>query len=109
MGQVSLDRTKSGASLNADVRAGPWPGLSSECEITLHVFVDHSVVELIANATAHTSVNPTAAASPGIESTAIAAWVQPTSAASAGVALFSELPYGAAELVSLDVWSLRSP
>ena len=145
-GHVLLDRRRSGAVINSDVRGGPWPGVTSGTtretwrEVTLHAYVsstrlqpatiavplepsfpkgcivlrrarwhllsqvDHAVVELIANAS---SPLPSTMARPVVESTAIAAWVQPRSAASDGIALWSEAP--GVELLALDVWRLRTP
>ena len=71
---VLLDRTRSGASIDADVRGGPWPQPSGP-EISVHVYVDHAVVEMIAfsNSTIGGATEPQLRA---VESTAIAAWVQ---------------------------------
>lgn len=71
---VLLDRTRSGAPIDSDVRGGPWPQPFG-AEISVHVYVDHAVVELIAfsNATTEGATNPQLK---GIENTAIAAWVQ---------------------------------
>ena len=63
--------------------------------VSVHAFVDHAVVEMIANSTVNTST------------TAIAAWVAPTLATSQGVAVFSEVE--GVTLESLDVWQLASP
>ena len=98
--QILLDRTHSGQSLNCDVRAGPWPAPGAR-EITLHAYVDHAVVEFIANATGRVGDNDP------IESTAVAAWVQPKSVESKGIALFSEVD--GILLQSLDVWQLQTP
>ena len=102
---VLLDRRQSGVSVDSDVRGGPWPGAAAAGEILLHVYVDQAVVELIATGSATTGTKVDGA--PIIESTAVAAWVQPTSQASDGVALWSEAE--GTELVSLDVWQLESP
>ena len=93
---VLLDRTSSGAELDADVRAGPLPSPTASVgggrrEISVHVYVDHSVVSLIAGG-----------------ETAISAWVAPQRAESVGVALFSELVGGAVE-ADIDVWQLATP
>jgi sucrose-6-phosphate hydrolase SacC (GH32 family) len=104
---VLLDRRQSGAGIDADVRGGPWPGAAATGEATLHVYVDQAVVELIAVSSA-TEGTTTASGAPMIESTAIAAWVQPTSAASDGVALWSDSAAGV-KLMSLDVWQLELP
>eukprot|EP01043_Picozoa_sp_COSAG02_P016859 COSAG02_NODE_751_length_17653_cov_172.765011_2_plen_234_part_00 len=71
---VLLDRTRSGASINADIRGGPWPQPSG-AEISVHIYVDHAIVELIAfsNSTTGVVTEPELKA---VESTAIAAWVQ---------------------------------
>ena len=100
--QVLLDRSHSGRALDEDVRAGPWPEPGSR-RVSLHAYVDHAVVELIANATSVGSGGKYLSDS----STPIAAWVSPTSAASSGVALFSEVD--GVTLSSLDVWQLTSP
>jgi hypothetical protein len=63
--------------------------------VSVHAYVDHAVVEMIANASANAST------------TAIAAWVSPTSASSNKVAVFLEVP--GVVLESLDVWQLESP
>lgn len=78
------------------------PQSSPNLKVTVHAYVDHAVVEVIANAT-FTS----ASGDVSDESTPIAAWVAPTSAASSGVALFSEVE--GVTLVALDVWQLASP
>ena len=75
---VRLDRSKSGASLDEDVRAGPWfesdatPGVrpADSVDVFVHAFVDNQLVALIAN-----------------NQTALAAWVDPTRADSAHVGL----------------------
>jgi hypothetical protein len=111
---VQLDRRLSGAALDADVRAGPWPtrsvqrlsktsvkevatdgadGTSADepREVRVHVYVDHTVVSLIAG-----------------NETAISAWVAPQRAESVGVGVFSEL--GAGQVTaSVDVWQLATP
>ena len=88
---VFLDRKASGApDLDGDVRAGPWPssaGLGDETSITVHVYVDHSVVSLIA-----------------ANETAITAWVHPQSKMSTGVAVWSAVE--GVKLDSIDVWAL---
>ena len=100
--QVVLDRSKSGLRMNEDVRGGPWPAPASDT-VSVHIFVDHVVVELIANSThKHFSGNVLAD-----ESTAIAAWVSPTSASSNRLALFSEI--SGVTLVECDIWQLASP
>lgn len=96
-GHFMLDRSMEGQSVDADVRAGPWPETGTTT-VTVHAYVDHAVVEMIANATG-------TAGSEGC--TAIAAWVAPTTDASAGVALFAESP--GVTLDSLEVWQLASP
>ena len=93
--QVRLDRTRSGSAMDADVRAGPWPNTTRACgdgdddeTITLHVFVDHSVISLIAE-----------------NQTAITAWVhpsQPSTSIGVGVYATSE----GATLASIDIWTL---
>lgn len=75
---VLLDRTRSGAAMDADVRAGPLPTRSgaaaeAEAEIAVHIYVDNSIVTLIAGNT-----------------TALTAWVHPQSPASQAVGLFSQ-------------------
>lgn len=71
---VLLDRTQSGAPIDADIRGGPWPQPIGP-EISVHVYVDHAVVELIAfsNLTIGGVTEPQLRA---VENTAIAAWVQ---------------------------------
>ena len=100
--QVLLDRSQSGVSVDCDVRGGPWPGVgaAANSEVTLHAYVDHVVVELIANSSS-------TAAAPVIESTAIGVWVQPRSGLSDGVALWSEIK--GVHLLSLEVWQLKTP
>ena len=100
--QVLLDRSQSGLRMDEDVRAGPWPAPASDT-VSVHIFVDHAVVELIANST-HQAVSGNVLAD---ESTAIAAWVSPTSASSNRVAFFSEIP--GVTLVKCDIWQLASP
>jgi hypothetical protein len=94
--QVVLDRSHSGRVSDEDVRGGPWPDPESTT-LSLHAYVDHAVVEFIAGGGTNGSD----------ASTALAAWVAPTSAASNRLALFSEVP--GVTLVSLDVWQLASP
>jgi sucrose-6-phosphate hydrolase SacC (GH32 family) len=98
-----LDRSHSGLALDEDVRGGPWPEPAAG-SVTVHAYVDHAVVEMIANATLLDSKTREYMSD---ESTAIAAWVAPTSPAHAGVALFSEVDGVALE--SLDVWQLAAP
>ena len=100
--QVLLDRSHSGLRSDEDVRAGPWPAPASDT-VSVHIFVDHAVVELIANASHH-DISGNLLAD---ESTAIAAWVSPTSASSNRVAMFSEIP--GVTLVACDIWQLVSP
>jgi hypothetical protein len=88
---VQLDRRLSGASLDADVRAGPWPDGSNGTEVTVHAFIDHAVVSLIAG-----------------NQTAISAWVAPQRADSVGVGVFSELGLGEVT-ATVDVWQLATP
>ena len=104
---VQLDRRLSGASVDADVRAGPWPGgnssyiknssagaassSNSTTEVTVHAFVDHAVVSLITG-----------------NETAISAWVAPQRADSVGVVVFSELGNGEVT-ETVDVWQLATP
>jgi hypothetical protein len=108
---VKLDRRLSGAALDADVRAGPWPSAFTEAgtagtagragtvgpaEITpssveVHIYVDHAVVSLIAG-----------------NETAISAWVAPQRAESIGVGFFSELGAGLV-VATADVWQLATP
>jgi len=91
---VQLDRRWSGAGVDADVRAGPWPdadGNSGATEVTVHAFVDHAVVSLIAG-----------------NETAISAWVAPQREDSVAVGVFSEL--GSDEVTAtVDVWQLAAP
>ena len=91
---VQLDRRWSGAGVDADVRAGPWPnadGNSVATEVTVHAFVDHAVVSLIAG-----------------NETAISAWVAPQREDSVAVGVFSEL--GSDEVTAtVDVWQLAAP
>ena len=91
---VRLDRRSSGASVDADVRAGPWPddgSGSSTNKVTVHAFVDHAVVSLIVG-----------------NQTAISAWVAPQRADSVGVGVFSEL--GPSDVTAtVDVWQLATP
>jgi len=91
---VLLDRTRSGAALDADIRAGPMPGSAAaaadEHQVTVHVYVDHAVVSLIAG-----------------NETAISAWVAPQRAESVGVALFAEGLVGVT--ADVDVWQLATP
>ena len=110
--QVLLDRTHSGASVDCDVRAGPWPWPppTADTSVKVHIYVDHEVVELIA----FSGTNSTASRAPAslsgveaVESTAISAWVQPTSVASDGVGLWSEAE--GVRLESMDVWQLMAP
>lgn len=85
---VFLDRTASGAAMDADVRAGPWPTAAAGAAfITVHAFVDHSVVSLIA-----------------ANETAISAWVHPQGGASTGVALWADVD--GVTLTSIDIWVL---
>jgi hypothetical protein len=95
---VLLDRRLSGASVDADVRAGPWPGgvnsnssNSGGTEVTVHAFIDHAVVSLIAG-----------------NQTAISAWVAPQRADSVGVGAFSEFESGEVT-ATIDVWQLATP
>ena len=97
--QLQLDRSHSGLMWDEDIRAGP---LAMGPEFTLHAFVDHAVVEVIAN-----PVGQSAASIDSGASTAIAVWVSPNSANSNDVALFSDTE--GITLVSLDVWQLASP
>eukprot|EP00966_Prymnesium_polylepis_P096365 2233092-Prymnesium_polylepis.1 len=85
---VLLDRTLSGAAMDADVRAGPLVARSGEFT-TVHAFVDHSIVTLIAD-----------------DQTALTSWVHPQDARSIGVGLFAAGSSEPGELVSLDVWQL---
>ena len=111
---VLLDRTKSGASLDADVRAGPLPvpqpkvnngqqphtkaddGQQTKAnnghQLSIHVYVDHTVVSLIV-----------------ANETAISAWVAPTRAESVGVGAFSDLGGGGEVELDIDVWQLATP
>ena len=94
---VLLDRTQSGAALDADVRAGPWPAASAldnsseEVEIRVHAYIDHAVVSFIAG-----------------NETAISAWVAPQRAESIGVAVFSGLATSQVR-ATVDVWQLATP
>ena len=71
---VLLDRTHAGALIDADVRGGPWPQPCGS-EISVHIYVDHAVVELIAFSNSTTG-GVTRPGLKGVENTAIAAWVQ---------------------------------
>lgn len=114
---VLLDRTHSGASIDCDLRAGPWPqaaiaSASASRSVTVHIYVDHQVVEAIAfsddaatNDNTATRLSPRAGVE-AVESTAISAWVKPASG-SDGVAAFSEAD--GVTLESLDVWQLAAP
>jgi hypothetical protein len=100
---VMLDRSHSGATVDADVRAGPLPaqpaattshqrrGNSTLDDVAVHMYVDHAVVSLIA-----------------ANLTAISAWVAPQRAESIGVGVFSACG-GAAIRASVDVWQLSTP
>ena len=65
-----LDRTHSGLNSDADIRGGPWPmgdeaaaaeESSDRVSVSVHAYVDHAVVEMIANSTANASTTPIAA------------------------------------------------
>ena len=79
-------------------------GARAACQLDHIRYVDHAVVEMIANATL--SDNQTGAYISD-STTALAAWVNPTLPTSASVALFSEME--GVTLESLDVWQLSSP
>lgn len=100
--QVLLDRSHSGLGMDEDIRGGPWPAPASDT-VSVHIYVDHVVVEFIANAT-HKDASGKYLSD---ESTALAAWVAPTSALSNRVALFSEIP--GVTLEACDIWQLASP
>ena len=101
--QFLLDRRHSGLAADEDVRGGPWPEPQS-ASVTVHAYIDHAVVEMIANATL---VDKKTGAYLSDASTPIAAWVNPTSPSSMGVALFSEVE--GVTLERLDLWQLESP
>merc|ERR1712039_971135 len=87
--QIYVDRTRSGSSMDADIRAGPWYGASRQGgESTMHMYVDHSLVTLIVD-----------------NRTALSVWVHPTLSASVGVALFADAPGVIAQ--TIDVWQLQ--
>lgn len=71
--------------------------------VSVHIYVDHVIVEFIANAT-HMDASSKYLSD---ESTALAAWVAPTSASSNRVAIFSEVP--GVTLEAMDIWQLASP
>ena len=119
--QLLLDRSQSGAAGDCDVRGGPWPQGDGNAAgvgetVTVHIYVDHQVVELISFREAREDGNASAVSSGGdsdsdaaaVESTAISAWVQPTSTASDGVGVWAEAAGGWA-LESMDVWQLKAP
>ena len=85
--RVFVDRRRSsGGVRDADVRSGPW--VPSGSLTNLHLFVDRSIVTLIAD-----------------NVTSISVWVHPTDvAASERVALFSSVRGVKAERI--DVWQL---
>ena len=88
--RVFVDRRRSsGGVRDADVRSGPWVP-SGSLTTNLHVFVDRSIVTLIAD-----------------NVTSISVWVHPTDVASERVALFSTVRGVKAERV--DVWQLADP
>ena len=99
-----LDRSHSGLAEDEDVRGGPWPAPASE-SVTVHIYVDRVVVECIANASSWIDKKHGQASEDG--TTAIAAWVAPTSPNSSHVAFFSEVE--GVTLESLDIWQLASP
>ena len=101
--QFLLDRSHSGLAADEDVRGGPWPEPQST-SVTVHAYIDHAVVEMIANATL---IDKQTGAHLSDASTPIAAWVNPTSPSSMGVALFSEVE--GVTLENLDLWQLESP
>lgn len=101
--QFLLDRSHSGLAADEDVRGGPWPEPQST-SVTVHAYIDHAVVEMIANATL---IDKQTGAHLSDASTPIAAWVNPTSPSAMGVALFSEVE--GVTLENLDLWQLESP
>lgn len=88
--RLILDRRKT--SLNATVagdrRGGPLQ-LDDEGTLTLHIYLDRSVIEVFGN-----------------YRTCLAGWLYPSREDSLGLRLFAE--GGEVELVSLDVWEMRS-
>ena len=76
---MTLNRTLSGANLDDDVRAGPWPATATgnDDEVSVHIYVDHAIVSLIAG-----------------NDTALSAWVAPQRAESIGVGLFGDMSAG---------------
>lgn len=100
--QVLVDRSHSGLGMDEDVRGGPWPAPASE-RVSVHIYVDVAVVEVIANAT-HQNASGKYLSD---ETTALAVWVAPTSALSNRVGLFSEIP--GVTLEKCDIWQLMSP
>merc|ERR1712070_572636 len=73
-GQVYVDRRLSSAGLHdTDVRAGPWLGAAARGgDVSLHMYVDHSIVTLIVD-----------------NRTAFSVWVHPQSNSSTNVGLFA--------------------
>jgi hypothetical protein len=90
--RVYVDRRRSsGGVRDADIRSGPWVPTGSVTN--LHVFVDRSIVTLIAD-----------------NVTSISLWVHPTDvAASQRVALFSGPSIQGVHAEQIDVWQLADP
>lgn len=87
-------RRSSGGVRDADVRAGPWLNVTAATEVTLHMYVDRSIVTLIVD-----------------NVTTISVWVHPTTPReSTRVALFTEgVHHALPHVESLDVWQLATP
>jgi sucrose-6-phosphate hydrolase SacC (GH32 family) len=99
-GLILVDRRESrdGQSNDTDVRAGPWPldaatGTGLATELSLHLYVDHSIVELIVN-----------------DVTAITVYVHPKFADSTQVAIFAGDGGGSGKVSCehLEVWKLAA-
>eukprot|EP00658_Telonema_sp_P-2_P024871 TRINITY_DN20005_c0_g2_i1.p5 TRINITY_DN20005_c0_g2~~TRINITY_DN20005_c0_g2_i1.p5 ORF type:complete len:116 (-),score=23.65 TRINITY_DN20005_c0_g2_i1:553-900(-) len=92
-GHVFIDRSAALGNEpgHRDVRAGPLPsaeGSGEEQDQELHVYVDNSIVSVIAS-----------------EQTAITAWVHPSTEESSAIALFVE---GADAKIEVEVWEMGS-